>query len=972
MHFQNGLSFRELGSDCKFTQNLITPTMASNYTRRINLYINGKEVKNDIASIRSEMQKLVNQQARITIGSKEYVAAAKEIRKLKTIVAEHNEDLKVTSKGWGGMQKAIGIAVAAAAGIASIGATISKFFNAYREQERAVQKVAQAIETTGNAAGLSLKTLTKEASNLQNKTLFGDEEILNKSTAQLLTFTNITGDNFLKTQRAAMDLATVLDGDLQNASIMLGKAMNDPVKGLMALRRVGVSFTEDQREQIKVLAETNRLEEAQTIILGNMTRQYGGQAEAAAKGTGVWTQVKMQLGEITEAIGGKMSTALIDMGTNFRDLFKSIAESIGGTSAVDAFDAQITSVLNLTEKIDPLLERYDELKSKSKLSKDEQAELKDIIDQVAESVPGAVSAFDEYGKAIGINTSKAREFINEQVAMMGVLNKTAIKEAKKALKELEIPLADAKRVRDTMSSSGVTEQHGLNTTTRGATQEEIKASQDKYADLANQKLGYETLIKNLNGDALKNAVAKREQDAQSAKQTEDKKTSYKKLSVSTLKKLAEDEDELAKEEIARRKNTKHGTKTLGDAFKELSKQIADFDSKINDAIAGGNSPLVEKLTLEKKAAELLLKTYNEVKSAYASGWDMNQRDQGSIDTLVGMGANIVEGDKDPNSLLQKRNTGLEVATPEEEAQAVNDRVAAEEAAAADLRDRSKEAAWEVAQLTSDTIFTIVKNRQQAEFNHAMGLLEKKRKAELDNANLTESQKAAINANYDQQAAALRKEQFKKEQNAAVIQAVINGVMAIGKTFATLGWPLGIPGAAIAAAGTIAQIAVIKSQKAPEFSEGGFTLQDKSNKKVAGVVHANEYVIPAQGVSNPKLAPFINMIEVARQNGNLPTLNAKTIVKSLGRGFEDGGFTSLSDESKDSLTYTNKKGREKILLGGPGVDIMQSKLIMKLAETVDNLTKRLDAGIESTVAIRGRNGLNEKMEEDKQSQKNASI
>ncbi len=73
--------------------------MAS-YTRRINLYINGKEVKNDIASIKSAMGKLVNEQARMTRGSNEYVAAGKKIRALKGIIAEHNDSLRSVSKSW--------------------------------------------------------------------------------------------------------------------------------------------------------------------------------------------------------------------------------------------------------------------------------------------------------------------------------------------------------------------------------------------------------------------------------------------------------------------------------------------------------------------------------------------------------------------------------------------------------------------------------------------------------------------------------------------------------------------------------------------------------------------------------------------------------------------------------------------------------------------------------------------------------
>ena len=65
--------------------------MGASYDRRINLYINGKEVSNDVKSIRAEMTKLVNEQARMTIGSKEYIAAATNIRQLKGILAEHQQ-----------------------------------------------------------------------------------------------------------------------------------------------------------------------------------------------------------------------------------------------------------------------------------------------------------------------------------------------------------------------------------------------------------------------------------------------------------------------------------------------------------------------------------------------------------------------------------------------------------------------------------------------------------------------------------------------------------------------------------------------------------------------------------------------------------------------------------------------------------------------------------------------------------------
>jgi TP901 family phage tail tape measure protein len=79
--------------------------MAASYTRRINLYINSKVISNDLVSIRKEMSKLVNEQARMTMGSKEYVRHASEIKKLKRIIDQHNNDLSTTAQKWNMWQR---------------------------------------------------------------------------------------------------------------------------------------------------------------------------------------------------------------------------------------------------------------------------------------------------------------------------------------------------------------------------------------------------------------------------------------------------------------------------------------------------------------------------------------------------------------------------------------------------------------------------------------------------------------------------------------------------------------------------------------------------------------------------------------------------------------------------------------------------------------------------------------------------
>jgi len=176
--------------------------------------------------------------------------------------------------------------------------------DAWDAQAKAVAKVEQAIKSTGATAKLSLQTLQYYASTLQSKTLFGDEEIMEGAIAQLLTFTNIAGENFKRTVESALNLSTVLGTDLKSSAIQLGKALNDPIANLSALGRSGIQFSKEQKTLIKYLAETNRLAEAQAIILDELEKQYGGQAEAAAKaGMGGLTQLKNVIGDTKEQVG---------------------------------------------------------------------------------------------------------------------------------------------------------------------------------------------------------------------------------------------------------------------------------------------------------------------------------------------------------------------------------------------------------------------------------------------------------------------------------------------------------------------------------------------------------------------------------------------------------------------------------------------------------------------------------------------
>jgi len=225
-----------------------------------------------------------------------------------------------------GILKGFGATLLAAFSFQAIKGFFTSSISAFQSQEKAVAKVNQALKSTQNAVGKTSEELQKMASDLQGTTLFGDEDILNNATAQLLTFTNIAGSNFDRTQKVALDLATVLDGDLKSASIQLGKALNDPVANLSALSRSGIQFSESQKQVIKSLTESGKLAEAQTVILDELERQYGGQAEAAAEADGGLTQLSNAFGDFKEKAGKAILEGLKPFIKGLKEFFASITE----------------------------------------------------------------------------------------------------------------------------------------------------------------------------------------------------------------------------------------------------------------------------------------------------------------------------------------------------------------------------------------------------------------------------------------------------------------------------------------------------------------------------------------------------------------------------------------------------------------------------------------------------------------------
>jgi len=182
----------------------------------------------------------------------------------------------------------------------------SKFVQMANEQIRSEARLEAVLKATGNAAGFTSDQLKKQAAALQEVAGLGDEVIM-QGQAILATFKNVSGEAFERTTKAALDLAAVTGQDLRSSVLQLGKALNDPATQLTALRRSGVSFSDEQVKMVKKLVETNKMLEAQDLILKEIESQFGG-ASYAMTNTFGGQLIRLQntLGDIGEEIGKSM------------------------------------------------------------------------------------------------------------------------------------------------------------------------------------------------------------------------------------------------------------------------------------------------------------------------------------------------------------------------------------------------------------------------------------------------------------------------------------------------------------------------------------------------------------------------------------------------------------------------------------------------------------------------------------------
>ena len=206
-----------------------------------------------------------------------------------------------------GFKKVIGPALALAA-VAAVGSFVKSSIEAGEKAATAnarIDQIAKSMDLFGDETNVVTKRL-QDLAKEQALATGVDQNSIKATQAKLLTFKELgqtageLGGSFDRATSAALDLAAAGFGSAETNAVQLGKALQDPVKGITALARSGVTFTEQEKEKIKTLTESGQILEAQDLILEAIEKQVGGTAEATANAS---DKMNVAFGLLTEKVG---------------------------------------------------------------------------------------------------------------------------------------------------------------------------------------------------------------------------------------------------------------------------------------------------------------------------------------------------------------------------------------------------------------------------------------------------------------------------------------------------------------------------------------------------------------------------------------------------------------------------------------------------------------------------------------------
>jgi len=773
--------------------------MSKSQNRRINIYINGQAVQNDISSIRKEAAKLTNQLSHMERGTKEYRQQAAKIKQLNSIVAEHNKGLRSTTSTLGSMKTAwLGIAAA----VAGAYRAIRSLSAAYDSRTKANQTLLFAL----NGQEAVQRRLIRQADEMQR--LHGIDDDTIKSQMAFLALQGRSESQITRTMNAAFQLSRVMGISFSDAVRQLDGTLEGNIG---RLSRLDSGFKDLTTEQLRNGAAVDLI-----------NKKYTGLSEKSfQEGLGPLRRFTNAMGDLRKTLGELVFGGLMPLYTRFAEAIERVNASISATmtTANQRFSDQSEKVADLVVTMEPLLIRYDDLTAKSNLSATEQDELNSIIETITGNLPSAANKFDQYGNAISISTDRVREHINQQKELLQYVNAQAIRATQediaKTTKEIENLEPIIKEIEETGTFQRLDRFFDANiqdwvTDYRDAPKTIVDATIEQYRRLLSERRGMQTHLDQLTGASIDQLIEERK-----IRQLYDFQNSF-------IEGFGDGS----------------GIQEVQNAYQALTKKIADAREQMQGFVAAGKfdeakqtGQGIQALEAQKMVLDGIIKSGGDVLKFLD---DLTDAETGLLEETSNFYKKFSE---DFSGIFDEIAEKREAAKQEEldrdqrrrefelekEKELADQRIELERQVAANKRQITDAALQQSFWLLSQYI--------DNGYQRQLTSLRLSRDAELGTANLTAEQKEAIDEKYRKKEAAAKTQAFKRQRAADIIQSAINGFLAVSRALqAPPGWPLNAPNVVTAGILAAIQTGGIAAQPVPQFARGKYdVIGDDDNR-----------------------------------------------------------------------------------------------------------------------------------------------
>lgn len=492
--------------------------------RSVSVRIDGKEVENSLKSIQKATNALYNEVAKLTPAAANYQEKLEELQNARAVLDEHRQRIRGIEDAWFKNIPAIKEFAAAAIGALAIDRVV-EFGKALVhngvEMDTNLRKAASVLanelgkinneaekhahtfgiarsQYVGATADMSAFFQSQFATREEGAKL-GNEAV--KLAGVLAGFKGGGAENFKEALEAIKGGFSDNVEELAKFNIALS---DDIIKSALAERGID-KLNAKQQEHAKGLVLLQLIQEKATAQITAFGDTAGSVARNMAELEAMLKEIADTLSKILVpilAVALAGIKPLIDALGSVADWAYKVANPL--QSLTEEFGKQKDKVKDLERSVNPLLTRYDELASKTKLTKKEQGELKDVTQKIGEIMPIAADGTDKYGKALMINTNIAREYINMEKVRLEYINKSAIAETESAIRQYEKQVLFEKMVLDSKQKL-ITIGHGDNIReiNRAMTNEELGQQMQSVANLQKLIDGANSQLKYLKGDVLK-------------------------------------------------------------------------------------------------------------------------------------------------------------------------------------------------------------------------------------------------------------------------------------------------------------------------------------------------------------------------------------------------------------------------------------------------------------------------------------